>query len=1770
MNKIFRIVWSKALKQFVVVSELATSSASGTQGPSTGPRKRSAMFLSLALMLASFGASAADIQNIGFEDGTLTGWTAGGGTGAQDSASYGANGVGASIVTGMTDFYSDWGPTPSTHEWTVTPYGSYMASLQAGPQSNNVAAGMGALGLTAQSQQEVASMMGRSLSGLKNAAWLYQDLVLGAGDSFTMAWQYVSTDYEPFNDGSLTSLVNVNDPFALGVVNNQNAQFALLGATNLGTGSYSTGDYGATGWQVATYSVTTAGTYRLGFFTFNIDDQFNSPVLLIDQAPGLTFDHGVPFGPVAPNPGSGAPTTPGIPTTAVIDDTMGTDELDGASDGAFEGGTLVVDADGTDVDLDFTIDGTGGTIDQNGHDATFSGVISDADNGTPGDLTITNGGNGGSVTLTGENTYTGTTVIDNGATLALSGDGSIEGSDVVNHGTFDIEDANGDVNVKSLTGGNTGEVALGDNSLVLTEAHGDFGGTIGGNGGVNVEAGTQTLSGENTYTGTTVIDNGATLALSGDGSIEGSDVVNHGTFDIEDANGDVNVKSLTGGNTGDVALGDNSLVLTDAHGDFGGTIGGNGGVNVEAGTQTLSGENTYTGTTVIDDGATLALSGDGSIEGSDVVNHGTFDIEDANGDVNVKSLTGGNTGDVALGDNGLVLTDAHGDFGGTIGGNGGVTIEAGTQTFSGCNSYSGSTVIRAGSTLAIAGQGGVANSDVVADGAFDIAQADGDVGAQSLTGEGTVGLGGNTLVLADAQGEFGGAIGGTGGLTIDGGHQTLTGNNTYDGTTTIADGATLTLAGEGSIAGSDVVADGRFDLGAADQNANVKSLTGSGAVELGGNSLQLTDANGDFGGVIAGQGGVNIAGGTQTFSGCNTYTGATVIDRGATLALAGQGCIAGSDVVADGTFDIAQADGEIDVRSLTGDGDVALGGNTLVLTNANGDFGGSIDGTGSVKITGGTQSLSGENTFSGGLVVNGGTLQVSSDANLGNGTVSIGNGTLQTTGGFTSDNDFALTSSKAIVDTAGHDVTLNGNLSGDGVLNKIGDGTLTLKGQNTQDGISVKGGAVEFDSDAALGRDGSVVTIADNTTLRTLAAMDIRHEIFVDNTRSAVFDTNGFDVSVSGDIGGSGIVQKLGGGVLTLSGKNSQVLMQVQGGSIAVTSQEAAGAMGGDIYIGQDGNFTALSGMNVTQNVHVTGGNARFETRGAPVTLSGNLDGSACLIKAGAGRLDMRGGGSNAIGACIEQGDLGFNSTFTGNVWVYADGTASGSGRVEGAMDVKGVLSPGNSPGALVVAGSVLQHAGSTFVADVDGRTAGNGAGHYDTLTLVGAGSVYTAAGELQPRLRGITGDATNTFVPTIGDTFAIVRAEGGVAGSYDSLAQPQAGLPANARFDVRYEANSVVLAVTPDSYAAAMGTFNTASVGNAIDAVRAASGVRNTGDAARLQDSLMGLNLAGTASALEQLDGEFHATARTVLADDARRVREATLDRMRGGRSPVERTQQPGDAVWAQVLASGGSLDGDGNAAGADYNGSGLLIGAEHRFDGGWQIGAMAGSERTDMDVADRASNGDADTLHFGLYADRNWGAFAVRGGVGVAQHSIDSQRIVNLPNLSQRLVADYDAQTRQAYVEAGYSVEGKAGSLQPYLQFARVETQNDAFSETGGSLALDVAKDKTTLDVSTLGVRGELSLTSAGTGDGWFNVRGGLGWRHASGDIASESRMGWTSGGDFTVAGAPLAEDAAVVEVGVAAWLSPRTLLEVGYEGQYADEARDHQATARLSVRF
>ena len=245
--------------------------------------------------------------NIGFESGNTTSWTVSNANGAANWSS----GSGAAVVTGL-----QYAPTGGKN-WSVTPYGTYMLSLQPGGGSPTFDSATTSLGLTSAQNTAIKNMLIQQAQTSggdptpTNAAWTKRDVTLKAGVTYTIAWQYLSTDYAPFNDGSIITLVHKTDSSKVPTLNNAVRNYALLGFTNLGTGDYSTDSYGSTGWQVATYTVPVDGDYTLGFAVFNLGDTVLSPILLIDEKPGTTQLNGQTFNPVAPNPGTGAPPADG-------------------------------------------------------------------------------------------------------------------------------------------------------------------------------------------------------------------------------------------------------------------------------------------------------------------------------------------------------------------------------------------------------------------------------------------------------------------------------------------------------------------------------------------------------------------------------------------------------------------------------------------------------------------------------------------------------------------------------------------------------------------------------------------------------------------------------------------------------------------------------------------------------------------------------------------------------------------------------------------------------------------------------------------------------------------------------------------------------------------------------------------------------------------------------------------------------------------------------------------------------------------------------------------------------------------------------------------------------------------------------------------------------------------------------------------------------------------------------------------------------------------
>ena len=245
--------------------------------------------------------------NLGFEAGNTTSWTISNTTGA---ANWGS-GSGAAVVTGLSHTPGD-GKT-----WNVTPYGTYMLSLQPGDGAPTFDAATTSLGLTAGQNSAIKNLLiqqsnaGGGDPTPTNASWVKRDMALKAGVTYTIAWQYLSTDYTPFNDGSIITLVHKTDGSKVPTLNNAVRNYALLGFTNPGTGDYSTSSYGATGWQVATFTVPADGDYSLGFAVFNLGDTALSPILLIDEMQGTTMLNGTAFNPVPPNEGSGAPVAGG-------------------------------------------------------------------------------------------------------------------------------------------------------------------------------------------------------------------------------------------------------------------------------------------------------------------------------------------------------------------------------------------------------------------------------------------------------------------------------------------------------------------------------------------------------------------------------------------------------------------------------------------------------------------------------------------------------------------------------------------------------------------------------------------------------------------------------------------------------------------------------------------------------------------------------------------------------------------------------------------------------------------------------------------------------------------------------------------------------------------------------------------------------------------------------------------------------------------------------------------------------------------------------------------------------------------------------------------------------------------------------------------------------------------------------------------------------------------------------------------------------------------
>jgi autotransporter-associated beta strand protein len=191
----------------------------------------------------------------------------------------------------------------------------------------------------------------------------------------------------------------------------------------------------------------------------------------------------------------------------------------------FNGGTLRKAATSTADFLNFTsvVKSGGAVIDTNGVDATISGAMSNGG----GNGGLTKFASGGILTLSGANTYTGTTTVNGGtikagiASVADTSGAFGKNSSIVLANTAGVAmDITGfNTQIGSLTGGGTtgGNVILGAATLSVggdNTSPAAYAGVISGSGGLTkIGIGTLTLGNVSTYLGNTTVNQG-TLHLA--------------------------------------------------------------------------------------------------------------------------------------------------------------------------------------------------------------------------------------------------------------------------------------------------------------------------------------------------------------------------------------------------------------------------------------------------------------------------------------------------------------------------------------------------------------------------------------------------------------------------------------------------------------------------------------------------------------------------------------------------------------------------------------------------------------------------------------------------------------------------------------------------------------------------------------------------------------------------------------------------------------------------------------------------------------------------------------------------------------------------------------------------------------------------------------------------------------------------------------------------------------------------------------------------------
>ncbi|MFJ3459804.1 autotransporter domain-containing protein [Achromobacter spanius] len=332
-------------------------------------------------------------------------------------------------------------------------------------------------------------------------------------------------------------------------------------------------------------------------------------------------------------------------------------------------------------------------------------------------------------------------------------------------------------------------------------------------------------------------------------------------------------------------------------------------------------------------------------------------------------------------------------------------------------------------------------------------------------------------------------------------------------------------------------------------------------------------------------------------------------------------------------------------------------------------------------------------------------------------------------------------------------------------------------------------------------------------------------------------------------------------------------------------------------------------------------------------------------------------------------------------------------------------------------------------------------------------------------------------------------------------------------------------------------------------------------------------------------LSGETHASAIGALQGAGGQARSVPLAHLRANLGAGMRAGSPTASVgtsdvapassvlptsaaqpaWAELVGNWQRLGASNDTSEVRVHTGGVFAGADGAIGAGWRLGGALGY--TDSNLRTNGVDGKTDIssysaiIYGGKAFDAGAGKLNLLVGGSYTWHDINSKRRIAVGGLDQTLRADYGGNTTQLFTELGYAIAvGQALSVEPYAGLAWANLRSRAFQESGGSAALSGASQSNQTTTTTLGVRGRQALT-LDKFEGALTA--GAGWRHAFGDLNPTTKMAFDAGNAFTVAGAPIARNAALLEAGLETSMGRTGTIGLSYAGQFGSGTQDHSAT-------